>query len=116
MSKKTNNLWIDLESDSSNDEHEPSKENGCLICSIIPVLSDRNCCSKHITALSKTVGDMLPSSGKQRFHRHSKKLRPIILTSFVIRQIFHLKLFHLAFFSRVKTIICLLRLHKLISE
>ena len=106
MSKKRNDLWIDSESDSSIEEL--SKENcSCLICSILPALSNRNCCSKHLTAL------MIPPGRKHRYYEHSKKLRPVILTAFV-RPIFHSKLF-LLFFSRIKTIVYFLRISEWIT-
>jgi hypothetical protein len=73
MVNKKKDIWIDSETDlSDNDSNtissksvtikrttnqmiEQSKNNSCLICSTLSVLSNENCCSKHFALLTKTL-------------------------------------------------------------
>jgi len=51
------NLWADSESDSSSshaDENDPSTS-CCLICSVLPNLSNINTCEKHLNLITKPI-------------------------------------------------------------
>ena len=82
MLRKRKDLWsdseLDLSSASDNDSvivsrlsvgektsvnknDEPSKIKCCLVCSVLPALSNINCCSKHLTLLTTTYPSTLPA-------------------------------------------------------
>ena len=46
---------------STDNSADSLKENCCLICSILPTLSNVNCCPKHLKLLSKTLPSLYPS-------------------------------------------------------
>lgn len=51
------NLWADSDSDSSlsqTDENDPSTS-CCLICSVLPNLSNINTCEKHLNLITKPI-------------------------------------------------------------
>jgi hypothetical protein len=55
ISDNENTKMVLIDSSTSSDENnEPSKQTCCLICSVLPNLSNINTCPKHLTLLTKS--------------------------------------------------------------